>query len=387
MSARPAGTRTRGAWIGWTTTGRARICFRWKGKVHRITLELTRADLAELERIRDLVGAEIRAGIFVPERRFPSVFGPRITISPRAEGPSVAEAMAEWIEEKRLRGVRRSRTREYDSHLRNYVTPAKLGALPFSGVLLSDLQEFQLWLVSRAGEEGRGVHEKTAANVIRGTVQAFIRDRGTPEQLVAVRALKWERYRPGRIRDPFSEDERAKIIAWFAEKRPADELASVALRFQGVTPSEARALRVGDFDRATSSIRIEQSEDEGEIAATKAENRLRFVNLPGWLGARLAALCGLREPGELLIRGIKSERALVHQWKRCLKALGLRWRSIYQTKHTFAVLEALAGTPADEIANHLGVTEETLRKHYKAALNKGRVRRGNATETPQGAAS
>lgn len=381
MSPRKPGQKARGAWIGWTPAKMGRICFRWpprEGTLYRIPTGYGQDQEARLEEIRDLVGREILAGTFIPEKRFPKVFGPSIMLDD-AVGSTLMLELASWIDEKRTRKVRKSRVREYESHRRNYIAAAPIGGVPVVALSLAHFRAFQLWLVSKAGAEKKGVHEKTAANVIRGTLQAFIRDRGTPEQLVAIRSLTWERYRPGRIQDPFEAAERDEILEWFAEARPVDEFVSVALRFQGLTPSETRALRVGDFNRATSSIRVEQSEDEGEIAATKAENRIRVVSLPLPLGIVIAELCGLRDPLELLLRGIKSERALIHQWKRCLKSRGFRWRSIYQTKHTYAVLSALAGTPSDEIARHLGVTEETLRKHYKASLNKGRAERSGST--------
>jgi integrase len=225
------------------------------------------------------------------------------------------------------------------------------------------------------------LQEKTAANVIRGTLQAFIRDRGTPEQIIAIRSLRWERYRPSRQQDGFDAHERDSIIAWFHTHRPLDEAVSIALRFKGLTPSETRALRVGDFDRATSTIHVTQSEDEGEIAATKAENRIRLVDLPREIGADLATLAGLREPAEPLIRGIRNERALVYQWTRAQKSLGIRFRPVYQAKHTYANLALRAGEAGIDVARHLGITEATLMKHYGAAAREGRHVRATENAT------
>jgi len=54
---------------------------------------------------------------------------------------------------------------------------------------------FQLWLVSGAGEGKAGVSEKTTANVVRGTLRAFLRDLGCgcigsfePARVGAIRA-------------------------------------------------------------------------------------------------------------------------------------------------------------------------------------------------------
>jgi integrase len=389
MSPRPEGRQTIGAFINVTPGRRLRLNFRWPrgsdGKLYRVTTDYrdTPQNRRELERIRDLVGAEIRAGTFVLGTRFPSLVAPKIALPPLTSGtPKLAADLAAWIEEKRLQKVRRSRLREYESHRKNYITTAPIGTIATKVLALVHFQAFQLWLVSKAGENGTGVSEKTAANVVRGTLQAFIRDRGTPEQIVAIRSLRWERYKPGRQQDGFDAEERDSILAWFRANRPLDEAASIALRFQGITPSETRALRVGDFDRATSSVHVTQSEDEGEIAATKAENRIRLVDLPRELGADLATLAGLREPAELLIRGIRNERALIYQWTRAQKAVGIRFRPVYQAKHTYANLALRAGEAGIDVARHLGITEATLMKHYGAAAREGRHIRsaGNATE-------
>jgi integrase len=287
MSPRVRGRRNIGAFINVTPGESLRLNFRWPlgrdGKLYRVTTDYrdTAENRRELERVRDLVGAEIRAGTFVLAARFPSLVAPKIALPPPTTGArTLAEDLADWIEEKRLRKVRRSRVREYESHRKNYIAAAPIGAIGSKELNLTDFQAFQTWLVSKGGGDGRGVQEKTAANVIRGTLQAFIRDRGTPEQIIAIRSLRWERYRPSRQQDGFDAHERDSIIAWFHTHRPLDEAVSIALRFKGITPSETRALRVGDFDRATSTIHVTQSEDEGEIAATKAENRIRLVDLP-----------------------------------------------------------------------------------------------------------
>lgn len=384
MSPRDKGRRTIGCWIEWTPAGRGRLCFTWNGRLHRITTDYGRKDERELLRVRNLIGAEIRAGVFVPERRFPSVFAPKVRIEPLGTAPLLPEVIEKWIAEKLLRRVRTSRVREYRGHLRNYLAIGPLARLMLERVGLAEMQAFQLWLVSAAGEQKKGISEKTAANVIRGTLQALIRDRGTPEQLVAVRSLTWERYAPTRRVDVFTEEERDRLLGWFRANRPLPEYVSVALRFQGITPSEVRGLRVGDFDRATSSVRIERAEDRGEIVATKAQNRVRVVDLPSILGERLRVLAGACGPEERLIRGIRTERALIYQFRRAQLAIGCRFRSIYTAKHTYATWALLAGDAAADVARHLGISEATLIKHYAAQVREGRrIRAERGSETPR----
>src|SRR5215467_3416341 len=136
MSPRVRGRRNIGAFINATPGGRLRLNFRWPlgrdGKLYRVTTDYrdTAEKRRELERVRDLVGAEIRAGTFVLAARFPSLVAPKIAVPPPITGGrTLAEDLADWIEEKRLRKVRRSRLREYESHLKNYIATAPIGSI------------------------------------------------------------------------------------------------------------------------------------------------------------------------------------------------------------------------------------------------------------------
>jgi hypothetical protein len=123
---------------------------------------------------------------------------------------------------------------------------------------------------SGAGEDGKGVSEKTAANVIRGTLRAFLRDSGLPYHFLD--SLKWERCAPTREQDPFTIDEGDRILAWFLSKRPLAEYVSLRLRFRGATPSEVRGIRVGDeqYARATFSASRPDRIDEDALVEKKS---------------------------------------------------------------------------------------------------------------------
>ena len=385
MSPRDKGRRTIGAWIEIGSSGFLRICFRWparRGRLYRITTELhdTVGDRRELERVRDLVGAEIRSGIFDPVRRFPSVFARKPVIEPFARtARTVADEMRAWIGEKKQRKVRPSRIRDYESHLKNYVEPAELGALAPEAIGRAEARAFQLWLVSQAGAEKKGVSEKTAQNVVRGTLRAFLRDHGA--SLDGIDALVWERYAPVRRQDPFTADERHRILRWFHERRPSNERLSLELRFVGLSPSEVRGLNVGDLDRTTGTLWIRRSRHLGAEGATKTVARERVVALADELAAEVATCCGIRSPDAPLID--VSEDTLRDNFTKAQVALGIRPRSLYQAKHTYAVLELLGGESPSTVARHLGISLATLEKHYAAALQRGRVLTENPRRNPR----
>lgn len=386
MSPRPPGRKTSGCWLEWTPIGRGRLCFTWEKRLHRITMDYTRKDERELARLRDLIGAEIRAGVFDPVRRFPSVFAAKVSLEPASKRAlSIAERMPTWIEEKRRRKVLDTRTAKYDSHLRLYISRNPFGRLDPFTLTRSDFEAFVGWLVSEGGEVGEGeqgapLSEKTASNVVRGTVRAFLRDIEADASLVALSKLRWERYVPGRVQDTFTAAERQALFAYFRARSFA-EYVSIRLRFEGATPSETRGFNVGDFSRSTSTIVVQRSrsEDLKRVRPTKNEDRKRAIELSPELAADVATLCGVRLPHEPLIVEVY-ESSLTKAFAKAQIALGFHHRSIYQAKHTYATLELEAGGNPIQVAKNLGISPSTLTKHYAAALMRGQRRR--AQETP-----
>ena len=66
----------------------------------------------------------------------------------------------------------------------------------------------------------------------------------------------------------------------------------------------------------------------------------------------------------------------------------MRYRSIYQAKHTYATLALQDGENPALVARNLGISLSTLTNHYVAALQRGQLIRAekasiNPTETPR----
>jgi integrase len=85
----------------------------------------------------------------------------------------------------------------------------------------------------------------------------------------------------------------------------------------------------------------------------------------------ISGIAGIRPPGEPIFP--LRYGGLERPWRRCLTALGIRYRSPYQTKHTFATLKLIEGESPAIVARNLGISLATLEKHYAAALQKGRL--------------
>lgn len=370
-----------------TGSGKLAYRFRWTGADGARRRFCVTTDLADntanrdaLERKRTTIGREIRAGTFDPMRHFRNVRWPfGLGPSRAAEGMSIVERMPEWIRACDRPGVRASRIRDYRSHHRNYFKAHPIGDRDPMRLSKIDLEGFQRWLVTPASAGGAGVSEKTAANVLRGTLGAFLRDIGAPTG--TLEALRWERYAPTRRQSPFEPAERDAILAWF-RSRYFPEYVSLRIRFRGISPSETRGLQVGDFGRATGTLRIERSVHLGKVGATKTDARERVVELDGDTAAAVATLAGMRPPEAFLLD--VAEDTLRDHFRRCLTALGFAQRSLYQAKHTCAVTRLLAGESPADVASDMGISLATLEKHYAWAYRRARRL---AENRPKGTAS
>ena len=87
---------------------------------------------------------------------------------------------------------------------------------------------------------------KTVHNIMDGSFRAMVRDCRTVDLLIATdpfSAVKWPRVQLPPLPDPFTDDERDAIIAWFFEHRRFYHPFVFTLFHTGQRPSEAVALR------------------------------------------------------------------------------------------------------------------------------------------------
>lgn len=146
--------------------------------------------------------------------------------------------------------------------------------------------------------------------------------------------------------------------------------ALIATAFDtGLRPSELLGLNIADFDRATSSLEVRASRYRGHRGPTKTRAAERSVEVSAHIGSMIAGIVGIRPPEQPIfpLRYGSSDRA----WRRCQTSLGIRYRSPYQTKHTYATLALLEGASPAAVANKLGISLATLENYYAAAIRRG----------------
>ncbi|MBA0086708.1 MAG: site-specific integrase [Acidobacteria bacterium Pan2503] len=177
--------------------------------------------------------------------------------------------------------------------------------------------------------------------------------------------------------DPFSEAERDSILGWFCagsspERQEWGDYLTVAF-YSGIRPGEQYALRWDrDVDWNRGELKIQWAvSGEIEIHETKTNCGRRVWIHPEAMAAlkrqRVRTLHAAHGhiwqlPGEGT--PVVNQKALWNIWQKALKAVEVKVRKPYSTRHTYATLLLMAGANPDWVARQMGHSVITLRKHY-----------------------
>jgi len=183
------------------------------------------------------------------------------------------------------------------------------------------------------------------------------------------------------IPDPFSISERDHILDYMGIHYDERITAYFEWMFHtAMRPEEAIALRWSDIDWAKRSIRVQRVRTfRGQERDDTKTHMHREVELTEQAMAALETMkphtftdsSGSENGSNYIFQNPitgkpwhdeRSQRD--HYWKPALKALGIRWRRAYNTRHTFATAALMAGVPAAYIARQLGHSVKTLLEKY-----------------------
>lgn len=164
--------------------------------------------------------------------------------------------------------------------------------------------------------------------------------------------------------DPFDRDEMEAILAHMAQHY-APPVANYfeTLFTTGLRPSEAIAVRWGSLDTGRRALRIDKASVLWEEKGTKTHT-VRDVDLTD----RALAAIGRQKPFTFM-RGVETpifsnpntgrawgdeQRQRRAYFQPTLRALGIRQRDAYNTRHTYATLALMGGVNPAYIARQLG---------------------------------
>lgn len=338
-----------------------RVRFTWKGERCTETLDLapTPANIKAAERLMAQVQREIDLGVFDYAKTFPE------------SDRGAAQAASDFAAYSRLwlsgLTVEKSTRSDYEGALRNVWRPA-FGSRGVTSIKPSDVRREIATLADR-------VAAKSVNNMLiplRRIFEAAVDDGLIAKSpLERIRNLKVQAPTP----DPFDREEMEAILARMAERYDGQIYNWYDFAFgTGLRPSEQIALRWDDVDWKRRTIRIERARVRAVLKGTKT-SRVREVDLTD----RMVAVLHRQKPYSFMRGGesaiflnpvtsapwpdVQDQRKLY--FHPTLRALGIRSRDAYQTRHTYGTLALMGGVNPSYISKQMGhVSPAMLFKHY-----------------------
>lgn len=318
-------------------------------------LRPTPANMKYAARIAAEIREKLRHGTYRHADYFPAA------AASASSRDSVAEVVNRWI--STLATNKRSTLRGYRSAVSWWI--AQFGDKPVVRLVKSDI------LTAIAGEPAwSGKTRNNHLSVLRQALALAVEDRILAENPAAtIKAYAHQKPAP----DPLTADEREAILEWFRVKRDEPVLNYFEFQFfAGTRTGEALGLMWRDVDMRAGKVRIAGGLVDGVMEDETKTSRERVVDL----NSRALAALERQQKYSRLGDGRVFTDPLHHRpwqdyqaprnshWKPALRALGIRYRSPYCTRHTCATMMLMAGANPAYVAAQLGHSVAVLLKVY-----------------------
>jgi integrase len=191
---------------------------------------------------------------------------------------------------------------------------------------------------------------------------------GNPFEKIKIKARK-----PPADIQPFTQQERDRIISAFKE---AEEFHAPLIEFlflTGCRPSEAIALRWRHIDTDLSQITFCEAFVYGVAKDTKT-SKSRVFPINSKLRSLLQSIKPSTVEGDTLV--FPSKTGLIvdehnlgnRQWKSTLESLHIRARPLYNCRHTFISTCLAKGVQVKQVALWVGNSPRTIWEHYAGLI-------------------
>lgn len=337
--------------------GKLRIWFMWQGKqtFEPLYLEPTPTNYSAAARLRKEISDKIKYKIFNYAEYFPD--------SPRArqtQSVNFEHVANNWL--KTLVGKAPSTINGYKKIINRYLLP-ELGSQLIKDIKFSDLAV----LLSSFN-----VSAKTRNNILTPIRQIFemahIDGDIDINPTVKLKTSKTQKEPP----DPLTMDEMESVISYMGKHYPEQIKNYFEFAFfAGMRTSELIALRWQDIDWKTKTIRVQRAKVLQQIKQTKT-----YVIRDVELNSRaLSALKRQKQhtflANEWIFLNPNTDKQYTDDrpvrrwaWIPTLKALGIRHRPAYNTRHSCATMMLMAGSNPAWAAKQLGHSIEVFLKTY-----------------------
>lgn len=348
-----------------------RIHFTWNEQARKETLRTdgkpmapTPANLKYAARLAQEIRDKIKFGTFNYAEYFPAS-----ATATTGQGVTLAQRLDLWL------GVQ---TDKEKSTLKGYKAAVKfwtatIGAKPIRAVVHSDILTA---LSTEPQWSGKTRNNKTS--VLRLALLLALRDGViTTSPIEGLESAPHQRPEP----DPFAVEEAEAIIAGLA-KHYNEEISRYfgAKFYTGLRTSESLAQQWSWVDWRQKLIGVSEAIVLGEHKDNTKTNLVRQVQLNSraleFLKDQKAATF-LKPEGWIFtdprtgLRFTDDEPPRELYWRPCLKRLGIRYRSPYDTRHTYATMLLMAGVTPAFAARQMGHSVEMFLRTYARWIDGG----------------
>jgi integrase len=315
---------------------------------------------------------EIKAGSFKYEEWFPNGRLTKNVVLPQAAKVlTLREYYDErWVKRQVVPFVRKGQARDYRQHFNAYVSDF-LGDRPIDSVGAKDLIQLRHYLIKL-----RKISMKTAKNVMAGSLAAIFRDAKWIDKVINLNPFSelppkfWPPIERQKI-NPFTDQERDRIILYYLRNRSLREYVFVHFRFwSGTRPSEAVALKWGcvDLERCTAEIIL--SRYLGDENKTKTRASERTIELLPEVVENLKKIKPENvDPDEHVFlnsqeRVLRQEEFTKTSFNAVLQALKIKRKPFYNLRHTCISTDLAQSTNPQWICDRTGTSLEMIKKSY-----------------------
>lgn len=337
-----------------------RLKFVFDGRTHKLTLRLNGAPMAPTpanvkyaNRLSDEIRDKIRHGTFSIAEYFPASGN-------QAGVLTVADQLKTWLEVQKIEPSTRA---AYASAVRFWTSA--MGSIPLRGLKHSDILKA---LATRPLLTGKTVNNYV--DVLRQGVQLAVLDKVLADNPVA--GIERASHQKPPV-DPFTRDEVEKILAYMAKHYPEQIHNYTEFKFfTGLRTSESFGLQWQKVDLASAYVQV----SEANVAGVQKNRTKTSYSRDVRLNSRALAAVN-RQRKFTQVAGLhvfedprygtpwSDERAYRRSyWTPALKALGIRYRVPYTTRHTYATMLLMAGMRPAFCAKQLGHSREVFDQNY-----------------------
>lgn len=348
-----------------------RISFAYEGKPRKETLKTdgqpmppTPKNLVYANKLAAEIREKIRHGTFAYADYFPA--------SPHATtgvGVTLGQQLDDWYE---LTTDKESSTRKGYRIAKDW-WKKHLGTKPLKALKHSDILRA---LSTEPTWSGKTRNNKTS--VLRLVLALAQRD-----ELISSNPIDGLESAPHQrpLPDPFSMEEVEAILAGLADKYGAQIANYFGVKFfTGMRTSESLAMRWESVDWRLNHVLVSDAIVLGELKDNTKTNVARLVQLNSRAMECLKAqkAHSFLMPDGWVFPDPKTRERWVDDWtpremywRPTLKRLGIRYRSPYQTRHTYATMLLMAGVAPAYGAKQLGHSVEMFLRTYAKWMDGG----------------